>query len=168
MRFQITNKAWYFLIIMIIAYAIIAVFNTSLVKNALEIFLDIIKKIIPAFILVFVLMTLTNYFVKPKTLVKHLGEKSNTVKALTIAIITGIISSGPIYMWYPLLSDLKKQGVRPGLIAIFLYNRAVKIPLLPLIIVYFGLAYAVVLTIVMIFASILQGFIVDKVLKNKA
>lgn len=166
MRFQITNKAWYFLTIMIIAYAIIAVFNTSLVKNALEIFLDIIKKIIPAFILVFVLMTLTNYFVKPKTLVKHLGEKSNTVKALTIAIITGIISSGPIYMWYPLLSDLKKQGVRPGLIAIFLYNRAVKIPLLPLIIVYFGLAYAVVLTIVMIFASILQGFIVDKALKK--
>ncbi len=44
---------------------------------------------------------------------------------------------------------LQKKGMRPALIATFLYNRAVKIPLLPLLIIYFGLTYSLVLMVVM-------------------
>jgi uncharacterized membrane protein YraQ (UPF0718 family) len=70
-------------------------------------------------------------------------------------------------MWYPLLSDLQKKGVKNSFIATFLYNRAIKPALLPLIIFYFGLAFTIVLTIVMIIASVFQGLIVEKILKNK-
>ena len=99
-------------------------------------------------------------------LVKWLGKESG-IKGWLIAIIGGILSSGPIYMWYPLLSQIKKQGGRDGLIATFLYNRAVKIPLMPLLIYYFGWIYAIVLTFVMIIFSVFQGLIVEKIVEVK-
>jgi len=111
-------------------------------------------------------MAVTNYFIKPSFLVKIMGKKSG-VLGWIIAIITGIISTGPIYMWYPLLADLKKKGVRQGLIATFLYNRAIKIPLLPMIILYFGLPYTIILTIVMMIISVIQGLIIEKLVGVK-
>jgi uncharacterized membrane protein YraQ (UPF0718 family) len=111
-------------------------------------------------------MVITNYFVKHKTLVKYMGKKSG-IKGWFISIVAGIISTGPIYMWYPLLSELEEQGVRKGLIAAFLYNRAIKIPLLPMIIVYFGLLFTVVLTIVMMIISVVQGLIIEKLMVVK-
>ena len=67
-------------------------------------------------------------------------------------------------MWYPLLAELKEKGIGYGYLATFLYNRAIKIPLLPIAIFYFGLKYVVILTIVMIFISIIQGIIINRIL----
>lgn len=57
--------------------------------------------------------------------------------------------------------------MRQGLIATFLYNRAVKIPLLPMMIVYFGTKVVVILSIFMILFSMLNGFIVEKIVQLK-
>jgi len=130
------------------------------------VFASIIIKVIPVILLVFILMAITNYFIKPSFLVKVMGKKSG-VLGWIIAIITGIISTGPIYMWYPLLADLKKKGVRQGLIATFLYNRAIKIPLLPMIILYFGLTFTIILTIVMMIISVFQGLLIEKFMEVK-
>ena len=65
-----------------------------------------------------------------------------------------------------MLKDLKKHGAGFGFVATFLYNRAVKIPLLPVMFFYFGLTFVVVLTIVMIIASIIQGWIIEKIEKG--
>ena len=81
--------------------------------------------------------------------------------------IAGILSSGPVYMWYPLLSDLQNKGLKNGFIATFLYNRAIKLPILPLMISYFGIVYVLVLTIVMVFVSILQGLIINRLMEAK-
>jgi uncharacterized membrane protein YraQ (UPF0718 family) len=70
-------------------------------------------------------------------------------------------------MWYPLLADLKEKGLSHGLIACFLYNRAIKIPLLPLLIFYFNWQFVIVLTIVMIGASLIQGIFVNKLMEVK-
>jgi hypothetical protein len=51
--------------------------------------------------------------------------------------------------------------MRTSLVAAFLYNRAIKIPLLPLMIYYFGVIYVVVLLIFMIIASIVEGKIIE-------
>jgi len=109
-------------------------------------------------------MFLTNCFVKPKTLAKLMGKGSGVV-AWIITIVSGIISTGPIYMWYPLLSELKNKGVRPALISTFLYNRAVKIPLMPMLILYFGIKYTIILTVVMIFISVVQGLTTEKIVE---
>jgi uncharacterized membrane protein YraQ (UPF0718 family) len=69
-------------------------------------------------------------------------------------------------MWYPLLQEFQQKGLKNGFIACFLYNQAIKIFLLPILLVYFDIKYVIILTIVMIFMSILQGLIINRLIKN--
>jgi uncharacterized membrane protein YraQ (UPF0718 family) len=105
-----------------------------------------------------------NYLIDKKNLKKYLGS-SKSIKGWLIAIAGGIISTGPIYVWYPMLKDLMKKGVKEGFIITFLYNRAVKIPLIPMLVVYFGLGFTIVLTFVMIIMSVIQGLIYEKIMR---
>ena len=156
---------WYFLIIVIIAYIFLLIFYKAQFISAMSFFGGLVLKIIPIILFVFVLMTISNYFITPEFIIKHVKEKG--IKKWFYVIIGGILSSGPIYMWYPLLADLKQKGLNYGLIACFLYNRAIKIPLLPLIVLYFGWKYVIVLTLVMIAASVIQGILIDKAMELK-
>jgi uncharacterized membrane protein YraQ (UPF0718 family) len=70
---------------------------------------------------------------------------------------------GSIYLWYPLLKELSEKGMKKGLIATFLYNRAVKIPLLPLMVYYFGWLFTLFLTLYMIIFSVFLGIIMDRI-----
>jgi phosphoenolpyruvate carboxylase len=49
--------------------------------------------------------------------------------------------------------------MRMPLAAVFLYSRAIKIPLLPLMIHYFGTAYTLVLCLYLLGFSIICGFL---------
>jgi len=159
------SGSWYFLIIIFLIYLLLFIFRQDLFSSSLNLFYDILLKIIPIFIIVFVLMTLSNYFITPKFVIKHLKEKG--IKKWFFVIIGGVLSSGPIYMWYPLLADLKNKGLNYGLIACFLYNRAIKIPLIPLAIIYFSWQYILILTIVMVIISIIQGILINKLMEVK-
>ena len=106
-------------------------------------------------------MFITNYFISPKTLVKKLSKKRK--RNWSFVLLAGIISTGPIYMWYPLLSELKEKGLREGFIATFLYARAVKPALIPLMIFYFGLTFTIIITINIIIFSIIQGITLEKI-----
>ncbi|MEA2035957.1 MAG: hypothetical protein U9O94_00505 [Nanoarchaeota archaeon] len=152
---------WWFLLVVCTAYLIAGLINMDILASSLIFFFSIVKKIIWIFVLVFVLMVLVDYFIKPKRLAKYLGKNAG-FKGWLISITAGIISTGAIYMWYPLLHELQKQEIRNAYIAAFLYNRAIKLPLLPLLIFYFGLTYTIVLTIVMVIVSVFQGIIVEK------
>jgi len=166
MNFIKQNKtAWYYLFIVLAITIIIFLINPNAISPVATFFINILGKIIPIFILVFVLMFFTNLFIQPTKLVKWLGHESG-IKGWIIAIFGGIISSGPIYMWYPLLAELKNKGMKTSLMSAFLYNRAIKIPLLPLMIFYFNLKYVLVLMIVMIFMSIANGKIVELFLNS--
>jgi len=157
--------SWYFLLIIIIVYFLFSIFNQKIYLDSLDFFGQIIYKIIPIFILVFVLMSLSNYFITPKFVMRHLREKG--FRKWFYVIVGGILSTGPIYMWYPLLADLRRKGLSYGLIACFLYNRAIKIPLLPLAILYFSWQYILVLCFVMVFVSVIQGVILNKLMEVK-
>ncbi|MCD6229855.1 MAG: hypothetical protein J7K00_03570 [Candidatus Diapherotrites archaeon] len=164
-KFKQISGAGYFLIGILIVYLILFFIRQDLFFSSINFFYNIILKIIPVFILVFILMTITNYFITPKFVIKHLKEKG--IKKWVFVIIGGVLSTGPIYMWYPFLADLKNKGLNYGLIACFLYNRAIKISLLPLAIIYFTWQYILVLSFVMIFISIIQGIIINKLMDNK-
>jgi len=153
---------WYFLAVVIFLYLVAWLFSSGSVQGAINFSLRIFGSIIPVFVLVFGLMAGTNYFVKPQDVAKHLGKESG-LKRWFFAVFGGILSTGPIYMWYPMLRDLRDKGVNYGFVATFLYNRAVKPPLLPIIIFYFGLDFTIVLTFVMILFSLIQGFIFEKI-----
>jgi uncharacterized membrane protein YraQ (UPF0718 family) len=159
------SGSWHFLIIILLIYFGLYIFRKDIFSSSISFFYNILLKIIPVFILVFVLMSLTNYFITPKFVMKHLGEKG--VKKWFFIIVGGILSTGPIYMWYPLLADLKNKGLNYGLIACFLYNRAIKIPLLPIAIFYFGWKYILILSFVMISISVVQGKLINKLMEVK-
>jgi uncharacterized membrane protein YraQ (UPF0718 family) len=83
-----------------------------------------------------------------------------------IAVIGGALSMGPIYVWYGILQDFQRKGMRISLIASFLYARSVKPQLLPLMIYYFGWLYAAVLVFYLIIFSVLNGFVTERLMKS--
>ena len=155
--------AYYFLLSMILIYALVFFINPDKMFASLNFSFNIVKQIVPIFALVFLLMVVTNYFVAPQKIAKYIGKQSKKKKWF-LAVLTGIISTGPIYMWYPMLKELGKKGASNGFTATFLYNRAIKPPLLPMIIYYFGIKFTIVLTVVMIIFSIVQGKIIEEVI----
>ncbi len=156
---------WYFLIIMILLYILLFIYSKDNFQTAIRFVLLLLKRILFIFIFIFVLLVVTNYFLEPKKIIKYLGYNSG-IKGWLFIIIAGILSSGPIYLWYPLLSDLREKGMRTGLITTFLYNRSIKIALFPLLIAYFGLLYSFLLTITIILVSVIQGLLSEKILKE--
>ena len=116
-------------------------------------------KVVVPLCLVFLLLFIMNLFWKPAQIAKLLGAKSG-IRGLLISAVSGIISVGPIYAWYPLLKELRKQGASDALIAVFLNNRAVKPFLLPVMISYFGWVYVLLLTIFTILGSFACGYAV--------
>jgi len=161
---RIRNKNLYysisFLGFVVILYLIIYFFNPEKIYISLHSSLDIVIQILPILALVISIMGVANYFLKPKTVSKYLGGGSG-IKGWILAISMGIFSHGPVYVWYPLLKDLKERGMRTGLIAVFLYNRAIKIPLLPIMIFYFGIGLVILLSFYMIIASVVEGIIIE-------
>ena len=157
--------SWYFLTTVIIIYIITAITNPEKTQQSIQYVINIIKRIIPIIILVITFMGISNYLLKPKQVTKYVGEESG-ITGYIIATITGIISHGPIYVWYTLLGNLQNKGMKNGLIAVFLYNRAIKIPLLPMLIYYFGLKYSIILLLTMMITSIIQGILIDTIIKK--
>jgi uncharacterized membrane protein YraQ (UPF0718 family) len=120
----------------------------------------ILATLAPILAVVVLLSAGINYWLNPKALAKHLGEESG-LRGWLIALGAGILSHGPMYAWYPLIEDLRRHGVRDGLVAAFFYARAIKLPLLPMMVAYFGLDFTVVLTLLTLAAAWLQGLGMD-------
>ncbi|MHC1600037.1 MAG: permease [Candidatus Methanospirareceae archaeon] len=152
----------YFLCSVVVLYLILYLFKPESIQKALKASGNVLIQIAPVLLLILILMGIVNYLVKPKTVSKYVGKGSG-IKGWFLAISTGMLSHGPIYIWYPLLKDLRDQGMRSGLIAVFLYNRAIKIPLLPLMVYYFGTVFVVLLLIYMIIASIVEGKVIEMI-----
>jgi len=150
----------YFLASVVALYLILFLLEPAKTQESLEASGGLAVKVAPVLLLILLLMGIMNYFVKPKTVSKYVGQGSG-LKGWLFAMSAGILSHGPIYVWYPLLKELRTQGMRSGLVAVFLYNRAIKIPLLPLMIYYFGVPFVAVLLFYMVLASFVQGKIVE-------
>ena len=154
-----------FLIAVCILYLVLAALNFDTARAGFAAFLKLLTGILPTLGIVFALLFVSNLVLDPRKIVRYLGREAGKGGWL-IAMVAGIVSAGPIYLWYPLLSDLQEKGMRPAFTAVFLYNRAVKIPLLPMMILYFGLKSVIILTLYMMIFSMLNGLIVERILKG--
>jgi uncharacterized membrane protein YraQ (UPF0718 family) len=150
----------YFLAAVILLYLVLFLFVPEKIQKSLWASGNLLLKIIPVFVLVILFMALIQYFFTPKTISRYVGKESG-LKGWILAILTGILSHGPIYAWYPALKELRQHGMRSGLVAVFLYNRAIKIPLLPVMVYYFGIQFVVILLVSMIIASVIEGKIIE-------
>jgi uncharacterized membrane protein YraQ (UPF0718 family) len=156
-----------FLFFALLLLAVSGFFNVEKTLEALHITEQTALKLIPIFALVIVFTALINYFLKPKHIAQYLGKESGW-KGWSIALLSGIISTGPSYLWYTLLADLRKHGMTDGLLAAFLAARAIKLPALPILVVYFGWMFTFILTILMTLFALIQGKIIDRIEQKNA
>ena len=147
-------------------YGILYAINPDKISIALKGVGNIFSHMIVPISLVFVLMLALNLFLKPAQIVKFLGKGAG-IKGVMLSAAAGIISTGPVYAWYPLLKDLREKGAGSSFMAIFLGNRAIKLPLLPIMISYFGWVYVIILTILTILASIVAGYAVGVLVEER-
>jgi uncharacterized membrane protein YraQ (UPF0718 family) len=151
------------LLIVISLYLLAALFDPASAGQALMKSLSVLKNIAPVLLIVLFLMTLLSAYIQPQKIFHYLGRKSG-LKGWGIALGGGVLSHGPGYLWYPILSDLRARGVNEGLIVAFFYARSVKVPWLPMMASYFGIAFTVILTFYILLAAVIQGKIAEKII----
>ena len=157
---------WLFLALVLLAYGLLWLVNSDATTQALSFFTQVMGQVLPVLGLVFLLLFITNLMLKPKWIKRYLGKGSG-IKGWLAAVISGILSMGPVYPWYTMLGELRQKGMRDALIVAFLYSRAVKPPLLPLMIYYFGMTYTLVLCFYLIGFSIISGIMIEKLSLQK-
>jgi len=156
MKQKIKFKGTKFLIVVITIYIIIGFIDFNGAINSFLNTLSVLNNIWPLFIFIILLTTAINYFLKPKHIMKHLGEDSGK-KGVIYALIGGIISHGPMYAWYGVLDELRNNGAKDELLIIFLYARAIKIPMIPFSISVFGTPFTIAISLYILIFAILQG-----------
>ncbi len=156
MKNTIEYKGLKFLYVVIFTYILLLLFDTNNALISLKSFFSILYTLIPIFIFIIILTAFINYFLKPKDIIKHFGENSGK-KGIFYALVAGIISHGPMYAWYGLISELREEGVKDELLIIFFYARAIKIPMLPFMIGIFGIHFTILMTLYILFFAIIQG-----------
>jgi uncharacterized membrane protein YraQ (UPF0718 family) len=160
MKKETNKKAWIFLVVVVILFLMVFITNQEKGIKILQFYGHLLMQVLPILVLVYFILLLTNYFVDNKMIKKYMLDAKG-YKIWLFTIVAGILSVGPIYMWFPLLKDLKDKGVKDRYLASFLYNRGIKLQWLPVLVLYFGLKYVLVLAFVMTFFSIPQGIITE-------
>jgi len=156
-----------FLAIVLIIYLISWIINSKYFINVwLEVYNIITKQILSALIIVFIIMFILNIILE-KDKIKELIEKSSNITKYIASIIWWILSTWPVYMWYPLLKKLKHHWLNYWQIAIFIYSRSIKLPFISVMILYFGLKYTIIFNCVLILQSIILWIIINSIMEKK-
>jgi uncharacterized membrane protein YraQ (UPF0718 family) len=146
----------------ILFYIALYFLNKTVFLQSINKFWESLSMILPFLFMVFVVMVITLFYLKPDKIKKHLGKESG-IKGFIIASVAGILSVGSAYLWYPLIAELKDKGMREKLITVFIYNRAIKLHLIPLMVFYFGIKYSAVVALLIFIFSFIIGEIVERI-----
>jgi uncharacterized membrane protein YraQ (UPF0718 family) len=152
---------WLFLFAVGAVYAAAYGVDAETTASALASLQVLLLHISPILVLVFFFLFLANAFLSRKWISRHLGAAAG-FKGWALTITAGVFSAGPLYAWYPLLADLKAKGMHSALIAAFLYARALKLPLLPMMVHYFGFAYTATVSVCIVVFSVLSGLLIGR------
>lgn len=147
---------WLFLALVLLLYGISASVDRTLTQKAVDEFIHLAHQMAPVLVWVFILIFTSNLLLSPKRIEKYLGRHSGLMGWL-ITLVAGILSTGPVYAWYSMLRELKQRGMKTSLMVAFLYSRAIKIHLLPLMIHYFGITYSLLLGFYLICFAVVSG-----------
>ena len=150
----------YLFLTVIIFYGVLFFANSEAALSSLQKSGTVLLKILPIIAVVILFTALLNYFLQPRQFADHLGRESGAMGWLW-ALAAGVISHGPMYAWYPLLEDLRSHGMRDGLIVAFFASRAIKVPLLPMMIDYFGWRFTLVLSFYILIGALVQGWLME-------
>jgi len=154
---------WWLLLVVLMLHFGVHIIDPTFSTESLDYFVKVSYKLLPAFGLMFLLLWLFNLFVIPRQVSHYLGLHSG-LNGWIFAIAAGIVSMGSMYLWYPMLQDLKAKGMRTSLLASFLYSRAIKIPMLPFMVHYFGSLYTVLFVFNIVLFSVASGLMMERII----
>jgi len=158
---------WIFLWIISLIYLITWIFNFKYFLNVWNDVINIfLQQILFVLFIVFVFMFVLNLLLK-KEFIKNRIKDSKTSTKYIFSILGWIFSTWPVYMWYPFLKQLKWHGLSYGHIASFIYARAVKIPFLAAMVMYFGLKYTIIFNMVLLIFALLIWVLINLFFKKK-
>ena len=151
-----TFRGKYLFLVVFCLYIFLFLFNSQSAILALQKSITVLTRILPIIAMVICFTALLNFFLQPKQMARHLGHESG-IKGWFWSLLAGVVSHGPMYVWYPLLENLREHGMKDELVVVFFASRAIKIPLIPVMIDYFGLTFTLLLSFYMLFGALLQG-----------
>jgi uncharacterized membrane protein YraQ (UPF0718 family) len=154
-----------FLGLVLLAHAAAALLEPDVAAQARAAFVRMAGSVVPVLLLVFALVFLVERFLTPERTRSWLGRGSGW-RGWLLALAAGVVSTGPVYAWYSLLAELRGKGMRDGLVAVSLYARAIKLPLLPLLVHYFGLAYMLVLSLWLAVFALVTGVLAERLART--
>ena len=152
---------WRFLAGVVVLYGVVYLIDPAPAVAGLADFARGLRRLLPFFGFMLVLLWLFNRLIEPRKVVKSLGKQSG-LRGWLLAMSGGMIAMGPMTLWYPLLAELHSHGLRPALAAAFLYTRAIKIPMLPFMAHYFGGLYTVLFVIYILLFSVVIGWLMER------
>lgn len=109
---ELKTKIKNLLIIMaaiIIIFSLLTVFYPEKSATGREISFNYLKEIILIFPAVLILMGLADVWIPQEKVEKYLGNNSG-LKGLVLSILMGALPTGPVFIAFPLASDLLKKG----------------------------------------------------------
>lgn len=155
-----------FLLAVIVLYVSVYAADSGFAGSAFADFLRTFRQVFPIFILVFFVMFLSYVFVRPELVKRHLGRDSG-LKGWFYATLGSIVISGPPYVLFPLLGELRKHGMKYSLIAVFMNNRNVQPMFLPAMAYYFGWKFSAVFAAYVLAFSLISGSIIGKIMRQE-
>jgi uncharacterized membrane protein YraQ (UPF0718 family) len=158
---------WLFLLMVLGCYGLVGAIDADLLVPALELFGGVIAQVLPVLGVVFLLLLAADFALSPHWVRRNLGQHSG-LRGWLMAALGGVLATGPVYPWYALLGDLRDKGMRTSLVAVFLYSRAVKLPLIPLLVHYFGIRYALLLCALLLLFAQLNGLLIGRLLRDRS
>ena len=159
------RSGWIMLGMTLLLYLGTALSHPEILRPALNYSLHLFATLLPILAVVLFLMGLFDSLFDAKAIAKLLGNESG-LRGWGVALLGGVLSHGPGYVWYPMIQEMRRHGARDGLIVAFFYARSIKLPWLPLMVIYLGTGFTVFLTLYVLVASWLQGLIAEVLLKN--
>ena len=157
---------WLFLGIVLSGYGLSFLLIPESTTEAFSFFRRVMRQVLPVLGLVFLLLFISNLLLTPSRVKRYLGKEAG-FKGWIASVVAGIFSLGPIYAWYTAFAELQQKGMRTAFVATFLYSRAVKIPLLPLMIYYFGVSYTIVLCLYLVAFSVINGILIERLIPDR-
>ncbi len=141
---KLKDKFWgnyLFLYCVLFLYLTISIFNYKYIWISVIYFLKIfITQIIPILFIIYLFIFIFNILVQNEKIVNKISNSNSFVKYIFV-ILLWIMSTWPVYMWYPILKKLQAHWIWYEHIATFIYSRAIKIPFFTIMIFYFWFKY---------------------------
>ncbi|RJQ31836.1 MAG: hypothetical protein C4562_05195 [Actinobacteria bacterium] len=115
---------------------------------------------------VFIFIGLFHVWIHEDLIIKHLGHESG-LKGLALGALTGTSLNGPLFAIFPMLKSLLEKGAKLGVITVIFATYAIKVPLLPLEVSFFGWKFTIIHNLLMLLAAFIMAPLMEWMMEFK-